>query len=190
MEQTTTKKVIVSLAVTIVLTITLILSEWFWNDTKTTITRNPQGEGEKMEEYEVTVDGELKGEPIQIQVGEQEYTRAELKKLFQEVSEKLDQVILGDNTSFDRVEKDLNLVTYLEDYPVQIQWQLDSYSVLNIFGEIQKEHLTSEGTLVKIQGIISYQDESFLYSRHIRVYPLTREGKDKLLYEIKQYRGF
>ncbi len=187
MKHATKKKVIVSLSITVALSVVLLLSEWLLRDTKSVITRNAHGEGDKIEEYEVTIEGELEEEPFQIEVEEQEYTRTELKKIFQEVSDKLDKVILRDNESFDRVEKDLNLVTYLEDYPIQIEWQMDSYSVLNVYGEIQEEHLVPEGTLVELRGTISYKEESFLYSRHVRVYPLTREGKDKLLYEIKQH---
>ena len=187
MKDMTKKNVTVSLLVTLVLSVALLLSDGLLRDTKAEIIRNKQGEGAKIEEYEVTIEGEVEGEPFQIEVEEQEYTHTELKKIFQEVSDKLDQVILGENESFDRVEKDLDLVTYLEDYPVLIQWQMDSYSVLNIYGEIQEEHLVPEGTLVELRGIISYKEESFVYSRYVRVYPLTREGKDKLLYEIKQH---
>ena len=64
----------------------------------------------------------------------------------------MDEVILGENKSLDRVEKDLNLLTEWKDYPVQIQWELDHYEVMNVQGEIQTEKTKAEGTLVELTG--------------------------------------
>lgn len=184
MKQSMKKKIIVILSVSALLSLVLFLSEQFFDDSDAVIQRNTYGEGEKVAEYEVTVEGEMEDEPIQIEVEEQEYTKVEIQKIFRQVCKELDGIILGENASFDRVEKNLNLVTELEGYPVQIEWQLDSYSLMNLYGEIQQENLASEGTLVEIRGVISYGEEECVYTRHARIYPLTRTGVDKLLYEI------
>ena len=186
MKRSLKRKIVVILIGTAILSLILFLSELILVDTEAVVTRNTYGEGEKLTEYELTVEGELEGETLQIEVGEKEYTEEELQKIFREVSDKLDKVILGENETFDRVEKDLDLVTSLEGYPVQIQWQLDSYSVLNMYGDIQEENLIAEGTLVELRGTISYKEEECIYSRYVRVYPLAREGTDKMLYEIQE----
>ena len=178
------KKIIIILAASVMLSLALFLMENVFTDSEAVVTRNTYGEGEKVAEYEVSVEGEE--ETLQIEVGEQEYSPKEIQKVFREVMDKLDEVVLGENESFDRVEKDLNLVTSLEEYPVQIQWQLDSYSVMNLYGEIQEKHLIEEGTLVELRGTISYKDEEAIYVQYARVFPLTRNGMDKLLYEIGQ----
>lgn len=180
------KKVIAILIVAAVLASAAFLLEHVFTESEMIVGRNPQGEGDKIVEYELSVDGELEKESFPIEVGEQEYTHEEIQKMFREVQEKLDKVILGENESFDRVEKNLNLVTELEGYPVRIQWQLDSYSVVNLFGEIQEKNLVEEGSLIELRGIISYMDEESVYVQHAMVYPLTRKGADKLLYEIRQ----
>lgn len=177
------KKIIIILVASAVLSFALFLMENVFTDSEAVVTRNTYGEGEKVTEYEVTIEGETE-ETLQIEVGEQEYSHREIQKLFREVMDKLDKVILGENESFDRVEKDLNLVTSLEEYPVQIQWQLDSYSVMNLYGEIQEKNLVEEGTLVELRGTISYKEEEAIYVQYAQVYPLTRKGLDKLLYEI------
>lgn len=179
------KKILIILLASVVMALVLFLLENVFTDSEAVVTRNTYGEGEKVTEYEVTVEGEEK-EALQIEVGEQEYSHKEIQKVFREVMDKLDEVILGENDSFDRVEKDLNLVTGLEGYPVQIQWQLDSYSVMNLYGEIQEKNLAPEGTLVELRGIISYKEEEAIYVQYARVYPLTRKGMDKVLYEIEQ----
>lgn len=183
MKRALKKRIGFILIVSVILSVVLFLSENVFTDTETVVKRNTYGDGEKVTEYEVSVEGEAE-ETLQIEVGEQEYSSEEIQKIFRAVIDKLDEVILGENESFDRVEKDLNLVTSMEDYPVQIQWQLDSYSVMNLYGEIQEKNLVEEGTLVELRGTISYKEEEAIYVQHARVYPLTRTGMDKLFYEI------
>ncbi|MBQ8804133.1 MAG: type II secretion system F family protein [Tyzzerella sp.] len=149
------------------------------------VTRNTYGDGSKQEEYEVVIGDEEESESFELEVSEQEYTGEEIEELFQKVMEELDTVILAENESFNRVETDLNLVTSLGDYPVQIQWELDSYEVMDIAGSIREEHVTESGTLIEIRGTISYLEEKVIYVRHAMVYPVTREGTEKLLYEIE-----
>lgn len=180
------KHVLKVLVVTVILTLAVFILEKVTADSDLLVTRNSYGEGKKTEEYELTIEGEVEGETLQIEVGEQEYTRAEIQRVFRQVIDELDQVILGENESLNRVETKLNLVTELEDFPVQIQWELDSYRVMNIDGEIKEENLTDEGTLVEIRGTISYGEEQTVYVRNAMVYPLTRVGTDKIIHEVQQ----
>ena len=186
MKISTTKKAILILVITGVLAVLVFLTEYVFRDSGNVVTRNSYGEGDKTEEYKVTIEGEEKDESLEIFVEEQEYSHEEIQEIFKEVIEKLDEVILGENESFDRVEKDLNLVTELEGYPVEITWELDSYSVMNMYGEIREGSVVEEGTLVEVKGILRYGVEEAIYLQHVRVYPLTREGTDRLLYEIRQ----
>lgn len=150
------------------------------------VTRNTYGSSSKTEEYELTAEELLEKESVSIDIGAREYTGEEIQELFQEVFEELDKVILGENDSLDRVERDLNLVTSLDTYPVEIQWELDSYDTLNIEGKILKEDLAEEGTLVKIQGTVFYGSQQAVYVRHVMVYPITRTGSEELLYNIEK----
>lgn len=174
------------LTITVILTIIVFIAEKVSVDSSIMVTRNSYGEGDKTEEYELTIEGELEDETFQIEVEEQEYTYSETQKMFQMVTEELDKIVLGENESFNRIETDLNLVTTLDDYPVQIQWILDSYEVMNIDGEIKEDSVTNEGTLVKLQGTISYGEEETVYVRNLMVFAPERQGMDKLLYDVQQ----
>lgn len=178
------KKIIMILALSIVLSTTLFLKENVFKASDKVVRRNAYGDGKKVTEYEVSVEGEEEG-TIEIEVEEQEYSEKDVQKMFREVMDRLDEIVLGENESFNRVEKNLNLVTTMENYPVRIEWQLDSYSVMNLYGEIQEEHVVPRGTLVELRGIISYREQEAIYVQSARVYPLTRSGMDKLLYELK-----
>ena len=150
------------------------------------LTRNSYGGGSKVEEYVVSVEGELEEEPVSIEIGEQEYSSSEIQKMFQEVMEKLDKAILGQNADRDHVEYDLQLVEAIEDYPVQIQWELDCYDVINAEGEIQEDKTEEDGTLVEVRGILSCGNEEAVYVTHVMVYPQKLTGKDKWLAAVKE----
>lgn len=176
------KKTIVIM--TVVLTLGVFVWETFFTSFEPVIVRNDYGEGKKTEAYEVTVDGEKN--QIELEVSEREYTGQEVKELFQKVEEELDQTILGENASFDRVEKDLNLVTYLPNYPVEIQWELSSYKVLGLDGKILTEDLDEKGTLIELRGTVFYKEQTMTYIRNVMVYPRTRTGAEKMLYEVEE----
>lgn len=143
--------------------------------------RNSYGEGSKVESYEVTVEGEVENEPFEIEVQEREYSDAEIQKIFAQMMEELDEVILGENESRDRVEENLNLVNQLEGYPVNIRWELNNYEVMNTEGGILTEQTKEAGTLVEVRGILSYKEAEAVYVTHAMVYPETKEGKEKWL---------
>lgn len=150
------------------------------------VGRNSYGEGSRLEAYEVTVEGELEDEPFEIEVQEREYTNAEIQEIFAQMMEELDEVILGENESRDRVEKNLNLVKELEGYPVDIRWELDNYEVFDTEGCIQMEQTKAEGTLVEVRGILTYGPAEAVYVTHVMVYPETKEGKEKWVDAIWQ----
>ena len=179
------KKAVLLLVIFVVLSLFLFISEQIEKRDRE-IIRNGYGKGSKTEEYELTVDGEIKEEAFQFEVKERQYTKEEIKDLFERASEELDQVILGDNESFDHVDQNLKLVTTLQGYPLQIRWELDSYGIMNLEGEIQEENLSEEGTLLGIRGILSYGEESTEYVRFAMVYPVLRTGTDKLRYDIQK----
>ena len=165
----------------------LFVTELLGMSTERELTRNSYGQGSKTESYEVTIEGELEEELIEIEIGERQYTSEEIQEIFKEMMQELDQTILGENESRDRVETDLNLVDQLEGYPIEIQWELDNYEILNTDGKIMKEHTEEKGTLVEIRGTLSYGTEEAVYVTHVMIYPETKTGKEKLLWEIKKY---
>lgn len=179
------KKIIIILLLSVIVSAALFLMENVFKNSDKEVKRNTYGEGKKVTEFEVAVEGKGEG-TIEIEVEEQMYSPKEIQEMFREVMAQLNKVILGENESFDRVEKNLNLVTSLEEYPVSIEWQLDSYTAMNLYGEIQEDKLVAEGTLVEVRGVISYGEEEAIYVQNARVYPLTRQGMDKLLYELQQ----
>jgi hypothetical protein len=97
-----------------------------------------------------------------------------MKALFQDCIQQIEQEMLGENKSADYVTKDLNLMTELPEKPVEIEWRLKSYDVLNLYGEIQEEGLKESGTPVRLEALITYvesPERQVLHECMVVVYP-------------------
>lgn len=164
----------------------LFMTEWLQQDVEGILVRNSYGEGNRIEVYDATIEGKLENETFEIVIGERQYTSEEIQQIFQQMMLELDEIILGENESRDRVETDLNLVSELEGYPVQIRWELDSYEVIDLEGKILEENTKEKGTLVEVRGILSYEQEEASYVTHVMVYPKDRTGKEAWVNAIKE----
>lgn len=180
------RRLMLTLGLCVIMAIALYIWEAVEDSSDTQVIRNTYGQGSKTEEYQLTIPGELEDEPIQLEIQERQYTTEETKEMFERAMEELDRVVLGENEGFNRIEKNLNFPSQLSDYPLQIQWELDSYEMMNIQGEIKEEKVPKEGKLLGIRGILTYGEEEAIYMRSARVYPPTRTGVDKLIYEVQE----
>lgn len=152
------------------------------------ISRNDYGEGTRTEDLQIRVNGGERKD-FEVEISEKMYEEDEVKELFQRCISKLEKEILGENQSMDCVEKNLNLVTELPGEPVEISWKLDQYEVLNIYGQIQEENLTEEGTLVNLEAIITYkenQELQTLYQCAAVVYPQKLGKEDAIIRKVTQ----
>ena len=92
----------------------LFLGAWRREQVVDEIERNAYGEGSRTETYYVSVDGALEKEEITIEIDDRKYTQERTQELYKEVMEKLDDIVLGENESRDRVEYPLVLPSSLE----------------------------------------------------------------------------
>ena len=144
------------------------------------INRNGYGGGDRIVDITAEVgDGQLK-EEMKITVGERQYSEEETEEVFEEAGRILEERILGENTSLDRVEYDLNLVNSLEEYPISIDWAVDDYSVLDSSGIIQEEVTDENGVDVVLTATLEYMGryEDLLFPAV--VFPRHREAEGKI----------
>ncbi len=153
------------------------------------LERNGYGEGSRTEELEVAVEGNKKKIPVEVEISEQQYSSEEVQELFDRVIRRMEEYILGDNESLDRVESDLNLLAEVPDEPVEISWELDRYDVMNIRGELQENALKETGTLVKLSAILTYEEdeeEQALYQCVANIYPKTLSEEEKNRQKVRE----
>ena len=152
------------------------------------LTRNPSGKGSSMHDLEAVI-GDSQKEKLKIEVGEQEYTKQDMKKFFRRCIRKIEKQMPGENESLDHVEQDLNLMTTLEGEPVEISWELSEYKVMNVYGEIQKEHVRTDGTPIELHAVLTYTKdrmEQARYSCAAVIYPESLSGNKKETARLKE----
>ena len=146
------------------------------------LKRPDYGEGERIVDMRIYADGEQLKDDMSLTVGEIQYTEDEVHKQFAEIESVLDKLILGENETLDHVDRDLNLITKVEGYPVSIDWETDDYTVMDKEGRINADFLNPEGQVVMLRATIKYLRISDEYEFPIRVYPRIRNS-DEALYE-------
>lgn len=137
------------------------------------IERNGYGGSSKSESLKMSIDGEQ--EEIEIQVSPRIYDSEEIQELFREAMGRLDKEILGENESADYVDKDLNLVTELDDFPLTIVWELGRYDVMDMTGRINRDKIREidpeeKGILLTVTGVLRYEEEEAVYSTEILLF--------------------
>lgn len=156
------------------------------------ISRNTYGEGNREIELEVTYGEEKLSEPISVTVQERQYTSEEINSIFDTITARLETEILGENETASVVCYDLNLVTGLPEYPVEISWKLDDYDVMNSTGKLQTENLKPEGTPVQLTAVLNYFEFQGEHSFYVMVYPppktQTQEIYDRIKSMLESYQ--
>lgn len=107
----------------------------------------------------------------EVRVEPRKLTAQEGRELLAQVKERMEEYILGENTSLEEVRSDLRLLTSLEAGQVQADWELDSYEVLNLDGSIRAEGADSEGQLVELTAVLTCAGETEIYRGCARVLP-------------------
>ena len=151
------------------------------------IARNSYGDGDRTEEMVLSIEGEDEKSTVDVSVSEQVHTRTQMEQIFEEYSDKMATLILGENESLDRVESDLDLITEIPGEEIDVSWDLSSYDVLNVYGEIDEENVTEDGTLVELVATMTYrEDETMQAQCHLAamIYPKRLYGMEEIVQKV------
>lgn len=153
-----------------------------------TIERNSYGRGSRREELEAEIEGVSEREPIQVDISERRYTSAEVRTLFEQASKNMEKRILGKNRSLDHIQYDMELIQSIPGQPIDVEWELDRYDVMNIYGQLQKEALNKEGDIVHMKAVMTYREnkeEQAMYQCTAMVFPKGLKGSEKAVEQVK-----
>lgn len=139
----------------------------------TELERGERGSGSAEVPMEILTENGQQTE-ITLRVPEQTFTRAQTEELLTAKLEELDEIILGENESFSRIDHNLHLPSSFSDSPVTVRWSTDQPQVLNWDGSIG-EGPEESGTQVCLEGVLVLQDETEEYRRVLTVYPSEEE---------------
>lgn len=147
------------------------------------IHRNSYGKGD----IELTLLAKTEGqeaEEILYTVEEQKITDEEINALYEEAAELLPNIILGENSSLERVSKDLKLVSAIEGYPFKISWESDSYSLIHTDGSVQNEELETP-EIVMLRACFQYEELKFEEVFPVQLCPVELTEKELFIKRIE-----
>lgn len=148
------------------------------------LQRNPHGQGDSSAQLRASI-GENE-EEFSVTVSEQEYTEEELDAVFQEASEDLEKLILGENESLDEVRDDLELISEIPETGISVSWEIDNYEVMDIQGNMISENLTDDGTLVKLSASLLYGERQAVHEFYAKVYPTMISRAERQMSDLKE----
>lgn len=136
------------------------------------------------EELQVEI-GDIK-KKIRVDVSGQAYSKEELPEIFQRESEKLEELILGDNKNFDEVMYSMNLVTEIPDSGIHVAWSVDRTDLMMTTGEIMQDKVEEPMNPVKLTAQLSYGEEQAFYEFYINIVPYVPEREEQVLGSLEK----
>lgn len=129
-------------------------------------------------------DGET--EEITIEVEPQKLSSEQSRELLARAVEEMESYILGENISLEEVRADLKLIRRIEGTPIEVEWGLDSYEVLNMDGTIRPEKLEEEGSIVELTARLICNGEEAVYQACVKVLPPILSTEEEFRRELAQ----
>lgn len=123
-------------------------------------------------------------EEMTIEVEPQKLSLKESRELLDRTAEEMADYILGENTSLEEVRSDLKLVRKIEGLPIDIDWELDSYEVLNLDGSIRPEKVKEEGSIVELTARLTCNQAKIVRRIYVKVLPPVLSAKEEFMQEL------
>lgn len=147
------------------------------------LKRPSYGKPAKTEELDVSVEGEEKAYKIPIQIQARRYSQQEAKDKIENALLKLDEIVLGENDSFDEVRSDLILPKTMEDGMISIQWTLTPYGVISDTGKILRQ-TQEDGELIRLEALVQCQEEKGSYMAFAKIFPRNMTQEEEMIQKI------
>lgn len=164
-----------------------VISNFVWEKT-VNIQRNAAGEGESQEQITIDIDGEKF--KYEIPISEKTYTKKEREQLFEDSFQYLEKEILKENVSLSEIRSNINLLWEIPDNPIEVRWNLEDESIIDLEGNVHNEKMKSGSKLVHVQLILTYQNFEKEKVYELTIYPRkvskSQEKAESVLSEIKK----
>ena len=143
------------------------------------IKRPEPGSDALEEEYVLSVEDLSIREPYRVTVENRHLTKRELEELFTEAVKELERTFLGENESLDNITHDVMPVDSVMDGRVEVSWSFDDYEPVSLSGELQREALTEEGSLVQVTATLEYESVEAQHCFSMMVYPPEKTAQEQ-----------
>lgn len=122
---------------------------------------------------------------MEVVIKERQYTADEIQEMLPSFHKALEETVLGENVSADRVNLKVNLAQSVKDYPFQIEWSSSNEGVLDRYG-VFGEEISEKGELVMLSANISYKNFEEIYSFPLMIYPMEMSREEQIRRDLQQ----
>ena len=123
-----------------------------------------------------------------INVEPREYTEEELTRLFEEAKQYLLEVVLGDNTSFEYIEKNLYFCDTIPETGISVEWRPEDYALIKSDGTICNEELT-EAASTQVNAVLRYLEDSIQLQFSFLIIPKQYNTEESLRQQLENNIG-
>ncbi len=142
------------------------------------IRRQEYYEEEISASFTVNVGGE-EVENLEVVVEERKLSEAEVSQMLPEFYAKLEETLLGENTSGENICFPVDLTEKVEGFPFTVTWNISNTRVLDRQGNPGK-NLDENGEIVELEAVISYEDYEEIYQIPLLVFSAPQSLSEKL----------
>lgn len=143
-----------------------------------------------MEEYRLTVEGLPDKQEVIVEAEARRYRPEELPEIFLQTAEKMKEVALGSNPSWEQVSDPLNLAGAYLDSGIAVSWETESPELIDPAGEVAAWGLDEAGEMAGLRLILKYQEQEQFFRIPVRIVPpkLTEQELLKVELEMEIHR--
>ncbi|MDO5518923.1 MAG: hypothetical protein Q4G58_00385 [bacterium] len=119
-----------------------------------------------------------------ISVAPREYTQQEFDKKAEESEAYLENAILGENVSLDKIYYPLQLVKNIPDTGISVEWELDEDNLIDYEGAVNHKGLT-ESKFITIYAVMKSGEFELQHMMNLTILPEQLSKEDQLLYSFQ-----
>lgn len=158
-------RIILVLAVMLVIAAAVVVKSVMFPEV-VSLHRQSYGGSVTDKSLEAVIDGETTD--FEVEVMPMEYEEAELPQVFESAFAYIDECYLGENVSAEEVREPLNLVDYVDELGVSVEWRSDNYEVISSDGTVKNEDEDMD-VLVRLTAVLSCGDMEAEQDYYVRV---------------------
>lgn len=152
------------------------------------ILRPSYGQGEEVYDLgvEIKEGGKEKRQGVKVTVEEQEYTEKVWKKVLESAKKYLDEKVLSNNKTLDKVTEPLELINTIPNTGIKVTWETDEEGIIDSSGKINQELIEDKGEVVTLRATMKCKERTVEYIMKVHVFPKIETKEEKQNKEIQK----
>ncbi len=125
-------------------------------------------------------------EDINLIIPERQYTEEELNKVMEEAKAYLETEVLGENTSGDQIQQDLNFIRSIPGTAVTVEWFPEDNRLISEEGMLKAPDVISEAVTTRVRATLTCQETKLEQDFSFTLTPKKLTKKEELMKKLYQ----